>query len=114
MRNLKQVILGSVTLLFLLACNLLPGQTTPGEEQLVESPAPDKFTVVQLEYSDTSLSDLLKAEVQKAKVEGRSPYVEFYADWVSRYPIAGRFGNNPKYRVSWGAEKGERAGVFRK
>ena len=81
MRNLKQVIFGGVTLLFLLACNLLPGQTTSGEELLVESPAPDKFTVVQLEYSDTSLGDLLKAEVQKAKVEGRRPYVEFYADW---------------------------------
>ncbi len=82
MRNLGQtVILGAITILFLLACNLLPGQVTSGEEQLIESPAPDKFTIVRLNYSDTPLDRLLKSEVQKAKDQGRSPYVEFYADW---------------------------------
>ncbi len=45
MRNLRQaVILGAITILFLLACNLLPSQVTSGEEQLIQSPAPDKFT----------------------------------------------------------------------
>lgn len=82
MRNLKQVIiLGTIITLFLLACNLLSGQLTSSDEQPVESPAPDKFTIVQLNYSDTPLNHLLKAEVQKAREQGRDPYVEFYADW---------------------------------
>lgn len=82
MKNLGQVVIsGIVTLLFLLACNLLPNQGTSGGKQLFESPAPDKFTVVRLDYSSTPLDHLLKSEVQKARVQGRTAYVEFYADW---------------------------------
>lgn len=56
-------------------------QLTSDEEQFIESPAPDKFTLVQLERSDAALDSILKAEVEKAKEQGRHPYVEFYADW---------------------------------
>jgi hypothetical protein len=93
-RNLRQaVILGTITLpfLFLVACNLLPSQVTSGEKQLIESPAPDKFTIVRLDYSNTPLNHLLKSEVQKAKAQGGRPYLEFYADWC---PASNALGKN--------------------
>lgn len=120
MKNLNKLTL-VVAVLFLFGCGLLPGQSTPNEDQMPsdqvssngellpaeeeqltsaeeqlpaeeeqltsdveqfgESPAPDKFTLVQLKRSDATLDSILKAEVQKAKEQGRHPYVEFYADW---------------------------------
>ena len=81
MKNLRQAVFtGTIAILFLMACSLLPGQN-PDKEQVIESPAPDKFTVVRLNYFDTPLGDLLKSEVQKARELGQKPYVEFYADW---------------------------------
>ncbi len=82
MKNRSQVVsIAAVTLLFLLGCSLLPGRVTSKEEQIIESPAPDKFTLVRLDYGDASLNQLLIAEIQKAREQGRRPYVEFYADW---------------------------------
>ena len=56
-------------------------KTATPEAQMVESPAPDKFTLVRFATADGQLGDLLKAEAQKAKEAGRTPFVEFYADW---------------------------------
>lgn len=46
-----------------------------------ESPAPDKFTVVQVGNSKEKLLDILQVEAEKASNMDRQPYVEFYADW---------------------------------
>jgi len=46
-----------------------------------ESPAPDKFTLVRYATNNGALTNLIVAEVNKARDSGRQPYVEFYADW---------------------------------
>ncbi len=62
MRNLGQVVvLGGTTILFLLAYNLLPGRIPSGEGPLIESPAPDKFTIVRLNHLDTPLDTCTSA-----------------------------------------------------
>ena len=106
MKNLNKLTL-VVAVLFFFGCGLLPGQSTSNEDQVIsepvtsneeqlpaeeeqltsdeelfiEAPTPDKFTLVQLERSGTTLESILKTEVEKAKEQGRHPYVEFYADW---------------------------------
>ena len=46
-----------------------------------ESPAPDQFSIIVIEAGSAKLTDILKAEAQKAAALGRDPYIEFYADW---------------------------------
>lgn len=82
MKNSKySIFFGALIIPFLLSCNLLSNQATSVEEQSIKSPAPDKFTLVRLDYSDMPLDYLLKLEAQKAANQGFKPYVEFYADW---------------------------------
>lgn len=70
----------TIAIVFSLACRTI-GTASNTETQIVEPPAPKRFTIVRLDPADGELSDLLEAEVQKAEELGREPYVEFYADW---------------------------------
>lgn len=51
------------------------------EDLKTESPAPEHFTLTHIDGSKDKLTELLKAEAQKAVQAGRHPFVEFYADW---------------------------------
>ncbi len=81
MKNTKQlIILITIATITLLSCTLTRAPFTD-EEETIESPAPDKFSLVRISTADGQLEDLLKAEAEKAKQLDRAPYVEFYADW---------------------------------
>ena len=80
MRTIKGIAVILIVTLVLLGCNLVEKRVDI-ESSTVVSPAPDKFTVVRLQPSDGQLEDLLRTEAQKAKAAGRTPFVEFYADW---------------------------------
>jgi thiol-disulfide isomerase/thioredoxin len=46
-----------------------------------ESPAADLFTVVHVRPEDGLLVDLVQGAAQQAQAIGRTPFVEFYANW---------------------------------
>ncbi len=68
-----------LSVLSLLSCSFFSPKT-PTPEPPPVSPS-DKFSIVTLSAADGKLPDLLAAEAQKAKDQGFSPFVEFYADW---------------------------------
>jgi len=58
------------------------GAQSPTQKPTLLATAPPRnFTITQLAYRDGKLSDLLKAEAQKAAALGRKPFVEFGASW---------------------------------
>jgi thiol:disulfide interchange protein len=67
-----------VVLVFLSACG---GGSPTQRPTLLATAPPRNFTLAQLSYRDSKLSDLLKAEAQKAAALGRKPFVEFGASW---------------------------------
>lgn len=84
MGKFKQVIIwGIITILVLGACRLFSASPTTSEEQIIEHPTQEAFTIVEIEYSETPLDELLQLEVQKARNKEQRPYVEFYADWCA-------------------------------
>ena len=69
--------------LSLLSCNLFSPKApapTPAPAPPLASPS-DKFVLATLTAADGQRSDVLSTEAQRAKAQGLTLFVEFYADW---------------------------------